>query len=189
MYTVLLILILLGPLISAVTAFRALSGLPEVPPHPRGLPGGGGRGRPPLCTNRRAGEQPRALDARATELPSRSLQSLTTLQVRRERWVPPAPGAEGSLLQRAKDAQRRPLRQDAPDRFVPEEQATLRVETPVSKTRRILRNMDEESVQQVQTTEALKPSGEDCEVCGGDVRPHCKLICPNCGYRRDCSDP
>ena len=32
----------------------------------------------------------------------------------------------------------------------------------MSKTRRILRNMDEESVQQVQTAEALKPSGEDC---------------------------
>jgi hypothetical protein len=50
--------------------------------------------------------------------------------------------------------------------------------------------MDEESAQQMQTTEALKPSGEYCEVCGTEMYGHhCKLICPNCGYRRDCSDP
>ena len=60
----------------------------------------------------------------------------------------------------------------------------------MSKTRRILRNVDEESAQQVQATEALKPSGEYCEVCGTEMFGlQCKLICPNCGYRRDCSDP
>lgn len=32
-------------------------------------------------------------------------------------------------------------------------------------------------------------SGE-CEVCGYKMYGlHCKIICPNCGYRRDCSDP
>ena len=32
-------------------------------------------------------------------------------------------------------------------------------------------------------------SGE-CEVCGYRMYGlHCKIICPNCGYRRDCSDP
>lgn len=32
-------------------------------------------------------------------------------------------------------------------------------------------------------------SGE-CEVCGCRTYGlHCKIICPNCGYRRDCSDP
>ena len=32
-------------------------------------------------------------------------------------------------------------------------------------------------------------SGE-CEVCGYEMYGlHCKIICPNCGYRRDCSDP
>lgn len=31
---------------------------------------------------------------------------------------------------------------------------------------------------------------EDCEVCGARMFGlHCKLVCPNCGYRRDCSDP
>ena len=55
---------------------------------------------------------------------------------------------------------------------------------------RILRKMDEEGAQQAQTTEALKPSGEECEVCSTKMYGlHCKLICPNCGYRRDCSDP
>ena len=50
--------------------------------------------------------------------------------------------------------------------------------------------MDEEDAQQAQSAEALKPSGEDCEVCGAEMYGlHCKLICPNCGYRRDCSDP
>jgi transposase len=62
----------------------------------------------------------------------------------------------------------------------------------VSEVRRprILQEMSEESAQQAQTTEVLKPSPEDCEVCGAEMYGlHCKLICPNCGYRRDCSDP
>jgi hypothetical protein len=31
----------------------------------------------------------------------------------------------------------------------------------------------------------------ECEVCGGVMRyiAACKILCPNCGYRRDCSDP
>jgi hypothetical protein len=50
--------------------------------------------------------------------------------------------------------------------------------------------MDEEQTQQAQTSEALQPAGEDCEVCGTEMYGlHCKLVCPNCGYRRDCSDP
>jgi hypothetical protein len=49
--------------------------------------------------------------------------------------------------------------------------------------------MDEKSALQ-QATEALEPSGEECEFCGSEMYGlHCKLICPNCGYRRDCSDP
>jgi len=29
-----------------------------------------------------------------------------------------------------------------------------------------------------------------CWVCGALMREiHCKLICPRCGYTRDCSDP
>jgi hypothetical protein len=30
-----------------------------------------------------------------------------------------------------------------------------------------------------------------CEVCGSRMRyvAACKILCPNCGYRRDCSDP
>ncbi len=41
-----------------------------------------------------------------------------------------------------------------------------------------------------QISEALQASGEECELCGTEMFGlHCKLICPNCGYRRDCSDP
>jgi hypothetical protein len=41
-----------------------------------------------------------------------------------------------------------------------------------------------------QTSEALQTSGEECELCGTEMFGlHCKLVCPNCGYRRDCSDP
>jgi hypothetical protein len=55
---------------------------------------------------------------------------------------------------------------------------------------RILQKMDEEGTQQTQAAEALQPSGEECEVCSAEMYGlHCKLICPNCGYRRDCSDP
>jgi hypothetical protein len=50
--------------------------------------------------------------------------------------------------------------------------------------------MDEGQTQQARDSEALQPSGEDCEVCDTEMYGlHCKLICPNCGYRRDCSDP
>jgi len=29
-----------------------------------------------------------------------------------------------------------------------------------------------------------------CWVCGGEtVYRHCKIICANCGFMRDCSDP
>lgn len=48
--------------------------------------------------------------------------------------------------------------------------------------------MKEEQTQH--NTEELQPAGEDCEVCGTEMYGlHCKLVCPNCGYRRDCSDP
>ncbi len=43
---------------------------------------------------------------------------------------------------------------------------------------------------EAQTPEALEVPGEECELCGTEMFGlHCKLICPNCGYRRDCSDP
>ena len=36
------------------------------------------------------------------------------------------------------------------------------------------------------------PAGEylTCEICGQRMSErHCKIVCPNCGYTRDCSDP
>jgi hypothetical protein len=42
----------------------------------------------------------------------------------------------------------------------------------------------------IRVPEALEDSGDECELCGGEMFGlHCKLVCPNCGYRRDCSDP
>jgi rubrerythrin len=33
-------------------------------------------------------------------------------------------------------------------------------------------------------------AAERCEACGTEMYGlHCKLVCPNCGYKRDCSDP
>jgi hypothetical protein len=50
--------------------------------------------------------------------------------------------------------------------------------------------VSEEQAQQEQAPETPEPSGEDCEACGAEMFGlHCKLVCPNCGYRRDCSDP
>jgi hypothetical protein len=44
--------------------------------------------------------------------------------------------------------------------------------------------------EETQGLEAFEPSDEECELCGTEMFGlHCKLICPNCGYRRDCSDP
>ena len=38
--------------------------------------------------------------------------------------------------------------------------------------------------------EVNEPVREECELCGSEMFGlHCKLICSNCGYRRDCSDP
>lgn len=32
--------------------------------------------------------------------------------------------------------------------------------------------------------------GLSCELCAGPVLDrHCKIVCLNCGYQRDCSDP
>lgn len=29
-----------------------------------------------------------------------------------------------------------------------------------------------------------------CDLCGAQmIERHCKLLCPACGYQRDCSDP
>lgn len=34
------------------------------------------------------------------------------------------------------------------------------------------------------------PRVHDCECCGSVMYDHnCKIVCPNCGYKRDCSDP
>ncbi|HWK89391.1 MAG TPA: hypothetical protein VNP72_05325 [Longimicrobium sp.] len=34
------------------------------------------------------------------------------------------------------------------------------------------------------------PSVHACELCGTVMYDHhCKIVCPNCGYKRDCSDP
>jgi predicted RNA-binding Zn-ribbon protein involved in translation (DUF1610 family) len=43
---------------------------------------------------------------------------------------------------------------------------------------------------QEQATEEREVSAERCEACGTEMYGlHCKLVCPNCGYKRDCSDP
>ena len=34
------------------------------------------------------------------------------------------------------------------------------------------------------------PAVHVCELCGTVMYDHnCKIVCPNCGYKRDCSDP
>ena len=49
---------------------------------------------------------------------------------------------------------------------------------------------DEDMEMQDARFEAQEPVREECELCGSEMFGlHCKLICPNCGYRRDCSDP
>lgn len=38
---------------------------------------------------------------------------------------------------------------------------------------------------------APKPPGPPhCDICGAPMyERHCRIICPRCGYQRDCSDP
>ena len=34
------------------------------------------------------------------------------------------------------------------------------------------------------------PDRHLCDCCGTPMSDrHCKIVCPNCGYKRDCSDP
>ncbi len=34
------------------------------------------------------------------------------------------------------------------------------------------------------------PTARVCELCGGPaLERHCKIVCMNCGFVRDCSDP
>ena len=34
------------------------------------------------------------------------------------------------------------------------------------------------------------PAVHTCDLCGAAMFDHnCKIVCPNCGYKRDCSDP
>ena len=37
----------------------------------------------------------------------------------------------------------------------------------------------------------IEPDPGHCELCGFPlaIERHCKIICPNCGFTRDCSDP
>jgi exosome complex RNA-binding protein Csl4 len=43
---------------------------------------------------------------------------------------------------------------------------------------------------QERETEERVVVAERCEACGTEMYGlHCKLVCPNCGYKRDCSDP
>lgn len=38
--------------------------------------------------------------------------------------------------------------------------------------------------------QGIGEGGLKCELCGGPVLDrHCKVVCLNCGYQRDCSDP
>jgi hypothetical protein len=39
--------------------------------------------------------------------------------------------------------------------------------------------------------EAFKPGERQrCDLCGAEmVELNCEWLCPNCGYRRDCTDP
>ena len=40
------------------------------------------------------------------------------------------------------------------------------------------------------TPPALEAAAPTCELCGATMLDrHCKVVCLNCGYMRDCSDP
>lgn len=34
------------------------------------------------------------------------------------------------------------------------------------------------------------PTRHFCDICGVEMYDHnCKIVCPNCGFKRDCTDP
>jgi hypothetical protein len=53
--------------------------------------------------------------------------------------------------------------------------------------------LNEESLAAEARTEDVfvdSAAGERCDICGFPMLDvHCKLVCRNCGFMRDCSDP
>jgi len=46
-----------------------------------------------------------------------------------------------------------------------------------------------ESGEQASDDRHAEPVADCCPLCGAPMQAvHCKLICPTCGYREDCSD-
>jgi len=42
----------------------------------------------------------------------------------------------------------------------------------------------------VRSVDDHSPGAPVCDLCGSAmVEHHCKIVCPQCGYMRDCSDP
>lgn len=54
----------------------------------------------------------------------------------------------------------------------------------------VVRPLEGEAREERELREASGSREAECEVCGHETYGlHCKILCPNCGYRRDCSDP
>ena len=52
------------------------------------------------------------------------------------------------------------------------------------------RNTDDRSEGGGRVPSHDEPRAPVCEICGGPIEErHCKVVCLNCGYQRDCSDP
>lgn len=47
-----------------------------------------------------------------------------------------------------------------------------------------------EPADEAETGRDAEAAGSVCDLCGGAMyERHCRIVCPHCGYQRDCSDP
>lgn len=68
---------------------------------------------------------------------------------------------------------------------------SIHQEVRETEARRLMKGPPRE-VDRADFDPAYDPSAPiSCEVCGSEMHyiAACKILCPNCGYRRDCSDP
>ena len=50
--------------------------------------------------------------------------------------------------------------------------------------------MQDDSGQRKKVSKLVETSSTHCDICGAETTEiHCKVVCRNCGYTRDCSDP
>jgi hypothetical protein len=73
---------------------------------------------------------------------------------------------------------------------VPKARAASDDRRPAAKDGRPAANNGRPAAKDGRVVEKPQPAPRLCDLCRGPLlERHCKVLCLNCGYQRDCSDP